>query len=385
MSMRIVARALLLATAIAAAPSATSSLSAQASQAPGSDLQAPSAASQASGSRLQAPQRQKSEARSQKPYTPPRTPWGDPDLQGNYTNVYENGTPLERPDQFAGRRLDDVKGEELAAIKRATQERTINNFQGPIHAPDHWWQDALFLEKGSQAWFVTDPTDGKIPPVTPDAQKRIDTARSARAASGRGPADAAEDRSLYDRCITRGYPGSMMPAIYGNSYRIVQGQGYVAILYEMIHETRVIPIETQSRPHVGKKLHMDMGDARGHWEGDTLVVETTNFNPRSVYRNANPDALRITERFTRLSAEKVRWSVTIDDPSTWTRPWTFAMPLTANESEPLLAYECHEGNYGLRNILSAARADEKNGIQAPAGRRAAAPGDAAAPAEQTER
>ena len=304
MSMRIVARAVLLATAIAAAPSATVSLSAQAPQSPDSRLQASNAASQASGSRLQASQRQKSEARSQKPYMTPRTPWGDPDLQGNYTNVYENGTPLERPDQFAGRRLDDVKGEELAAIKRATQERTINNFQGPIHAPDHWWQDALFLEKGSQAWFVTDPTDGKIPPVTADAQRRIDTARSARAASGRGPADAAEDRSLYDRCITRGYPGSMMPAIYGNSYRIVQGQGYVAIHYEMIHETRVIPIETQPRPHVGKKLHMDMGDARGHWEGDTLVVETTNFHPRSVYRNGNPDAMRITERcFTRLARE----------------------------------------------------------------------------------
>ena len=118
-----------------------------------------------------------------------------------------------------------MRGEELAAIKKATQERTINNFQGPIHAPDHWWQDALFLEKGSQAWFITDPTDGKIPPMTADAQKRIDAARAARAASGRGPADSVEDRSLYDRCITRGYPGSMMPAIYGNSYRIVQGPG----------------------------------------------------------------------------------------------------------------------------------------------------------------
>ena len=120
-----------------------------------------------------------------RPYTPPRTPWGDPDLQGNYTNVYENGTPLERPDQFAGRTLDEVRGEELSAIKKATQERTINNFQGPIHAPDHWWQDALFLEKGSQAWFVTDPTDGKIPPITAEAQRRIDAAR------GRGRQAAA--------------------------------------------------------------------------------------------------------------------------------------------------------------------------------------------------
>ena len=128
-----------------------------------------------------------------------------------------------------------------------------------------------------------------------------------------------------------------------------------------------------------------MGDARGHWEGDTLIVETTNFHPRSVYRNANPRRGRLAERFTPRRAEKVKWSVTIDDPTTWTRPWTFAMPLTANETEPLLAYECHEGNYGLRNILSAARADEKNGRQPVPGARAAGPRDAAAPAEQTER
>jgi hypothetical protein len=291
--------------------------------------------------------------------TAPRTPWGDPDLQGNYTNVYEDGTPLERPEQFAGRKLDEIKGEELAAIKRATQRRTIANFEGPIHAPDHWWQDALFLEKGGQAWLVTDPPDGKVPPVIPDAQKRIDAARAARASSGRGPADSYEDRSLYDRCITRGLPGSMMPAIYGNSYRIVQGQGFVAILYEMIHETRVIPLESQPRPHVGKTIHLHMGDARGHWEGDTLVVETTNFHPRSAYRNANADTLRLTERFTRISPDKVQWSVTVDDPSTWNRPWTFALPLTASESEPLLPFECHEGNYGLQNILSAARAEDR--------------------------
>jgi hypothetical protein len=321
-----------------------------------------------------------------KPSTPPRTPWGDPDLQGNYTNVYEDGTPLERPEQFAGRKLDEIQGEELAAIKRATQQRTIANFEGPIHAPDHWWQDALFLEKGGQAWLVTDPPDGKVPTVTPDAQKRIDGVRAARASSGRGPADSYEDRSLYDRCITRGLPGSMMPAIYGNSYRIVQGQGFVAILYEMIHETRVIPLEAQPRPHVGKDIHLDMGDARGHWEGDTLVVDTTNFHPRSAYRNANAATLRLTERFTRISPDKVRWSVTVDDPSTWTRPWTFAMPLTATDSEPLLPYECHEGNYGLRNILSAARAeDAKTGRQPAAPPRTAAPADPNAPAEQRER
>jgi hypothetical protein len=293
-------------------------------------------------------------------YRAPRTPWGDPDLQGKYTNLYENGTPLERPKEFEGRTLDDVKGEELARIKAATQERTINAFQGPIHAPDNWWQDALNLKKGSQAWLVVDPPDGKVPSMTPEAEKRIAASAEARRNLGHGPADSWEDRSLYDRCLTRGLPGSMMPAIYGNSYQIVQGPGYVAIRYEMIHEARVIPLDNHT--HVGRNIHLDMGDARGHWDGDTLVVETTNFKDRSVYRNANAAALKLTERFTKIAPNRVKWSVTVDDPGTWTRAWTFAMPLTQNDGEPLMPYECHEGNYGLKNILSAARADEKAGV-----------------------
>ena len=206
-------------------------------------------------------------------YSAPRTPWGDPDLQGNYTNTYENGTPLERPDQFAGRKLEDITGEELATLRRNIQQRTIANFEGPIHAPDHWWQDNLDLHRGGQAWLVVDPPDGKIPPRTQEAQTRTAERAAARKKSGRGPADSYEDRSLYDRCITRGLPGSMMPAIYGNQYQIVQAPGYVAILYEMIHETRVIPLD--GRPAIGKAIDQDMGDARGRWEGDTLVVETT--------------------------------------------------------------------------------------------------------------
>ena len=310
----------------------------------------------------------------------PRTPWGDPDLQGNYTNVYEQGTPLERPKEFDGRTLEDVRGEELARVKRAVQQRTISNFEGPIHAPDHWWQDALFLEKGSQAWLIVDPPDGRIPPLTPEGERRIAARAEARRNNGHGPSDSWEDRSLYDRCLTRGLPGSMMPAIYGDSYQIVQGQGFVAIRYEMIHETRVIALD--NRPHVGRNLHLDMGDARGHWEGDTLVVETTNFRDRSAYRNANADTLKLTERFTRIAPDKVRWAVTVEDPMTWTRPWTYALPLTLNDNEPLMPYECHEGNYGLRNILSAARAGEKAEKAekaAPAG--GAASGDPSAPAD----
>jgi hypothetical protein len=289
-------------------------------------------------------------------YSAPRTPWGDPDLQGTYTNTYENGTPLERPKEFEGRKLEDVKGEELAKIRLGMQQRTIAAFEGPIHAPDHWWQDNLNMDRGSQAWLIVDPPDGHMPQRTPDAQKRIAARAAARKQAGRGPADSYEDRSLYDRCITRGLPGSMMPAIYGNQYQIVQAPGHVAILYEMIHETRVIPLD--GRRPIGGVIDQDMGDARGRWEGDTLVVETRNFKERSVYNNANPDTLVLTERFTKISPQQVRWSVTVDDPATWTRPWTFSMPLTADPT-PFPAYECHEGNYGLKNILSAARAEER--------------------------
>jgi hypothetical protein len=210
----------------------------------------------------------------------------------------------------------------------------------------------------SRAWLVVDPTDGKIPPQTPEARSRAAARAEARKKSGRGPADAPEDRSLYDRCISRGLPGSMMPAIYGSSYEIVQGPNYVAIVYEMVHETRVIPLDGQ--PHVGKDVRTYMGDARGRWEGDTLVVETTNFKDQIAYRNANGENLRLIERFTATGPATVEWSVTVDDPTTWTKPWTFAMNLTKKDAtQRPFEYACHEGNYGLRNILSAARAEEK--------------------------
>ncbi len=172
-----------------------------------------------------------------------------------------------------------------------------------------------------------------------------------------GPSWLDADFTLYERCITRGLPGSMMPAIYGNSYQIIQAPGYVAITYEMIHETRVIPLD--GRPHANPAVRSYMGDARGRWDGDTLVVETTNFREEGIYRGANPGTLRLIERFTRTGPKTVKWAVTVDDSQTWTRPWTFSMPLTMDETQPVLEYSCHEGNLGLMNILSAARADEK--------------------------
>ena len=298
-------------------------------------------------------------------WTPPRTPWGDPDLQGNYTNLWEAGTPFERPDEFAGRRREDVKGEELARIRRSIQERTRKEqLAGEIGGTRWIWLDSHNHEKGSVAWFVSDPPDGRIPPLTAQGQARLAARAAARKASGRGPADSYTDRSLYDRCITRGVPGSMMPAIYGNSYDIVQAPGYVAIRYEMIHETRVIPLD--GRAHLGPNLRSYMGDPRGRWEGDTLVVETQGVREETAYRGANPETLRLIERFTPIAPDKLEWSVTVEDPSTWTRPWTFSMPLTLDNSEKLVPYECHEGNYAMANILSAARAEEKAAAEAAA-------------------
>ena len=290
-------------------------------------------------------------------YAGPRTPWGDPDLQGNYTNLWEAGTPFERPDEFAGRRLEDVTGEELAKIRRAIQERTrTEQLAGEIGGTRWIWLDSHDHAKGSMAWFVVDPPDGRIPPLTPEGRARQAARAEARKKSGRGPADSYTDRSLYDRCISRGVPGSMMPAIYGNSYQIVQAPGFVVIRYEMIHEARVIPLDGSS--HLPATIRGYMGDARGRWEGDTLVVETTNIRDEIAYRGSNAATLKLVERFTRTAPNKVRWSVTVEDPSTWTRPWTFAMPLTQDENEPLVPYECHEGNYAMSNILSGARAEE---------------------------
>jgi hypothetical protein len=297
------------------------------------------------------------------PYIPPRTPWGDPNLQGNFTNKYEQSTPFERPPEFDGRRIEDVTRAELAGILEHRQQQVLGRAAGvgPFE-----FRDFLDVTRGSRAWLVVEPTDGKIPPMTAEARRRMAPPESpldlvnarARTASSfsNGPFDGPEDLSLFDRCITRGLPGSMLPFIHGNSYQIVQAPGVVAIRYEIMHETRVIPLD--GRTHVGKRVRLDMGDSRGRWEGNTLVVETTNFNDRSAYRNANGTTLRLIERFTRQAPDRIEWAVTVDDPMTWTRPWTFAMPLTMNDREAVLEFACHEGNYALSNILSAARSAE---------------------------
>jgi hypothetical protein len=316
-----------------------------------------SAASMASAG--QAPAKAAAPSTSSKPYSPPKTPWGDPDLQGNYTNKYEQGTPFERPAELEGKTLADIHAKELAEIIQKRQQRAIENAPflsgdptGTIAGPMEF-RDIYEVAKASRPWFVTDPPDGKIPPTTPEARQRIAARRPTGSSFSNGVYDSYESLSLYDRCITRGYPSSMLPAIYGDSYQIIQGPGVVAIRIEMIHETRVIPLGGQ--PHASKGIELDMGDPRGHWEGNTLVVETTNFRDRTIYRNGNPATFKLVERFTPTSKTSLEWSVTVDDPQTWTKPWTFSMPLTVNDEEPVYEYACHEGNYAIKNILSGSR------------------------------
>jgi hypothetical protein len=311
---------------------------------------------------------------SASPYEPKRTPWGDPDLQGTYTNKYEQSTPLERPAEFAGRRVEDVRGAELAEVLAKRNKQVVDRPAGigPLQ-----FRDPLDVTKGSRAWLIVDPPDGRVPPMTPAALKRIGpadpyqdtgiqgilnarqrTRSSFDAERGERTFNSVDDFDLWERCVTRGIPGAMMPHILGNSYQIVQAPGLVAIRYELIHDVRVIPLD--GRAHASKAIGFEVGDARGHWEGNALVVESTNYKDRSTYRNANAATLRLVERFTPTSQTAIEWAVTVNDPETWTRPWTFSMPLTRNEGEPVLEFACHEGNYALPHILSGSRAAERD-------------------------
>jgi len=290
-----------------------------------------------------------------KEWKPPRTLWGDPDLQGTYTNNNEYAMPLERPAEFAGRRATDLTAAEIADVRRVAQQRMVDALPGGrVRGPDDWWLQNLDLSKRSRVWSIVDPPDGRIPPLTPAGDARA----SARVRSSfvGGPFDSPEDLNFLERCITRSVPGAMIPVMYSNNYEILQTPGLVTITYEILHETRVIPLD--GRPHIGPKIREHMGDARGRFDGSTLVVETTNLKQASVYRNADASTLRVVERFTRRSPDVMEWTATLDDPNTWTRPWTFAMDLT-RDRDGLLFYECHENNYGLLNILKGARAEDR--------------------------
>jgi hypothetical protein len=296
-----------------------------------------------------------------------RTTWGDPDIQGTWTSDNSINVPLERPVQFGERRF--LTEEEYANrvqendkwIADANAERPVVPFaKDPAanNAPRHW------LERGQtpsrQTSLVVDPPDGRIPMMTQQGQQRLAARQALR--RSRGPADSYEDRSNYDRCITRGVAGSILPVIYGNGTDIRQVPGYVVIRNEMIHEARVIPLD--GRPHAGADIRLYMGDSRGRFEGDTLVIETRNFTDRTaIGPNGNgaihSETLRLVERFTRVDDDTLHYEFTVDDPVVYTLPWTVALDLTTTPNYEIYEYACHEGNYGLANILSAARAEEK--------------------------
>ena len=283
-------------------------------------------------------------------WLPARTPWGDPDLQGVYSNTDEFNVPLERPDRFKGRRLEDITAEELAEFTRQSNEDRRQAFDR--NNAFRGLAVGNFDLRPSRAWLVVDPPDGRIPPPTKEGQQR----QAAFTARLNAAPESAEALNLWYRCISLGVPRSMMPSQDGAPYRIVQAPGLVTIVYERMHEARIIPVAGGSR-RLGPDIRSYMGSGRGRWENNTLVVETTNFKGEFQMTSAASKDLRVVERFTPVASGALEWSVTIDDPSGWTRPWTFAM-LLKETKEQLFEDACHEGNYTIRNILSAARAEE---------------------------
>ena len=300
-------------------------------------------------------------------YSVPRTSWGDPDLSGIWPGTSMTGVPLQR-DPALGTRNELTEEEFTARAAQAERQLELDNAEFEVETaetanagavgsatspPPHW------LERGEpqrQASLIVDPPNGRLPALTERSRERQAALRAARA--GRGEADSYTDRSLYDRCITRGLVGQMLPAIYNAGNQIVQAPGYVIIVNEMIHDARIVPLD--GRPHVGSAIRQWLGDSRGRWDGDTLVVETTNFTDRTAVGGVqHSTSLRTTERFTRLGDDVLLYEATIDDPETWTGPWTLALPLTREDDYGMFEYACHEGNRAMSNILSGARAVER--------------------------
>jgi hypothetical protein len=295
-----------------------------------------------------------------KAFTPPRTPWGEPDLQGIYSN--RTITPFERPDEFAGKEtLSDAETAELErrVADRSADKREAKGTEADVsRAYNEFWWDRGTKVTTNRSSLLIDPADGRVPPLTEEAQRRAldewkQPALRGGGANGRG-ADTYRDRSLFERCITRGMPGAMSPSAYNNNYRIVQSPGYVAISIEMLGGVRIIP--TDGRAHVNTGLRQWMGDSRGHWENNTLVVETTNFTNKTLYRGA-AENLHLIERFTRVDPDTIDYRFTVEDSTTFTRPWTVAVPYLRID-EQMYEYACHEGNYGMEGILSGARFEE---------------------------
>ena len=292
-------------------------------------------------------QAHKTTARTAKTWTPARTPDGQPDLQGMWTNA--TITPFERPRALAEKPF--LTEQEAAVLEQQAADRRATADDAPKPGDvgsynDVWFDAGTKVVATRQTSLVIDPPDGRVP-LKPSAEEARDHNLT--------NVDSFESMSQWDRCITRG-PGRMFPAGYNNAYQILQTPGYVVILHEMIHEARIIPVD--GRPHLDQSIRLWTGDPRGHWEGDTLVVETTNFNDKGwIATNAasgrirgvpHSEALRLVERFSRTDVDTIRYEVTIEDPNIYTRPWTVAIPLSRDESYQMFEYACHEGNQGDR-------------------------------------
>ena len=293
----------------------------------------------------------------------PRTPWGDPDLQGQWTNT--TTTPMQRPEDLSDQ--ETLTGEALAV--RDEEVAAAVSFDNPPGPGSVGGYNEFWVERGRlipQTSLIVDPPDGRLPALTPKAQRKVD----AYIARWVAPPTSWEDMNLYDRCLTRGLPGAMIPGFYNHNYLILQTPDYVVLQVEMIHDARIIPLD--GRPGLRPNLRQWLGDSRGYWEGDVLVVETTNFADKAEQRTAigpffltfsGGEHSRLVERFIRVDADTIDYRFTVTDPTLDTRPWTASIPMSRTE-DALFEYACHEGNYALGNILAGARAEEQRAAEA---------------------
>jgi len=302
-------------------------------------------------------------ASSNPDWAPPRTSWGDPSIAGVWSVDDMRGIPRERPEEF-GERVSLTAAEffERASRDQGGRDRAVNT--------ETFLRNEWGIRTFGYSSLVVDPPDGRIPEMTALGKARA--AETTGSTFGDGPFDAFEDFSLYDRCITRGIFGSVLPSIYGNGIRIAQSPEHVSITYEMIHETRVIPLDR--RAHLSGNIRQYTGNARGYWEGDTLVVETANFTDKTGVgtRGRHSEALKLTERYTRVDPDMIEYRVTVDDPATFTAPFTYRIMITTQPNYEVYEYSCHEGNGAISHSLSGERAYERqvaaaiaNGLPVP--------------------
>ena len=288
----------------------------------------------------------------------PRTDWGDPDLRGIWTNT--TSTPFERPEEFGEREFltDEEYAEERAEAERKARAAVEGEQAPAASGPEHWYEH--HGKTSNRTSHVVDPPNGQVPPLTDQARQRpkIGTVH-------REQFDSWTDLSAWDRCITRGIPGSMLPTFYNNNYQIMQTQDHLVIFYEMIHDVRFIPLD--GRPRLPGGIRQWMGDSRGRWEGDTLVIEVTNFTDQTPLHPVRGEAssvnhgkdLRVTERFRRVDADTIEYGFTIEDASTFTRQWSAVIPMTRSGApDAMLEYACHEGNHAVPHILSGSRSHD---------------------------